>query len=97
MVRTAYTESKYVCPCGFSFIQTDSQTNGKLKIIRRLHAKKCETAKEVNKILTPQYATHMTSQKNMTKEILKKQKEFLEESIYRTLQIKNENVKTNKQ
>ena len=49
------SESTYKCPCGYEFVQNDTNNYGKLKIVRRLHAKKCEVAKEMNKIIQGAY------------------------------------------
>lgn len=86
MSRTAYSESKYICPCGYSFVQTDSQGYGKMKMVRRLHAKKCEIAKEIVKTIPPQYDTQLSKHRNIDKDALKNKKEFMDAPICKKLE-----------
>ena len=52
MGRTARTPdvmtatASYKCPCGYEFVQQDTPNFTKLKLISRLHSKKCEVARE---------------------------------------------------
>jgi hypothetical protein len=87
MPAITFSESKYECPCGYKFIQSDGTQFGKLKMVRRLHGKKCKVAKEVNKLVTPQYAKDKTAGTKITKDSLKQLKEFMDKSMYNTLNV----------
>lgn len=81
MSNICHSESQYECLCGYSFIQTDGQGFRKLKLIRRLHAKKCELGKEINKMITPSFDTTEIKKERMAKEDLKKEIEFFNTPI----------------
>lgn len=45
MRRRSEINSLYECPCGYSYTQTDNREFRKLKMMIRLHKKKCEMAR----------------------------------------------------
>lgn len=87
MPSITFSESKYECPCGYKFVQSDGQQYGKLKMVRRLHGKKCKIAKELHKVVTPQFAKEKTEGTKITKDSLKQLKDFMDKSVYNTLNV----------
>ena len=45
-IPTVFSRSTVECPCGYTFSQIDDQNHKKVKIVERLHRKKCEIAKQ---------------------------------------------------
>ena len=82
---------KYTCPCGYEFIQTDNQDFRKLKTIRRLHAKRCELGRKMNKDMSERYEIEDT--KGLSKESVKQGESWFGEELdlHSKLLLKNPN------
>ncbi len=76
MVFSSTSTSTYKCPCGYEFVQTDSSNYTKMKLVRRLHAKRCDVAKQVNAQTTPSEET-VVSKRGGDKRINLERQEFM--------------------